>query len=78
MVFVDTNTLLAKKTKEKGENMRLLSIFNKKKHLQNNNLEQKLRELREQDIQRYEANLPRVDEKSKAINERDTDFKDLP
>lgn len=58
--------------------MRLLSIFNKKKHLQNNNLEQKLRELREQDIQRYEANLPRVDEKSKAIIERDTDFKDLP
>ena len=57
--------------------MRLLSIFSKKKHLQNNNLEQKLRELREQDIQRYEANLPRVDEKSKAINERDTDFKDL-
>ena len=58
--------------------MRLLSIFSKKKHLQNNNLEQKLRELREQDIQRYEANLPRVDEKSKAIIERDTDFKDLP
>lgn len=58
--------------------MRLLSIFNKKKHLQNNNLEQKLRELREQNIQRYEANLPRVDEKSKAIIERDTDFKDLP
>lgn len=58
--------------------MRLLSIFNKKKHLQNNNLEQKLRELREQDIQRYEASLPRVDEKSKDINERDTDFKDLP
>ena len=43
----------------------------KKKQIKNNNLEQKLRELRDQEIQSYEANLPRENDNSKTNKDQD-------
>lgn len=46
-------------------------MFKKKQQIKNNNLEQKLRELREQEIQSYEANLPRENDNSKTNKNQD-------